>query len=255
VHRGLVTALIQLGPQQFGEGVVGQLGLLQADHIRPALVQPRQQPRQPLLDRVDIPRRYPHPAHSSPASDDFALRQASTRKRPLRGSPMTTPQTSLDERYSQPDATATSWEESRQVLEAAELSWLTTVRPDGRPHQTPVVAVWQDGAVHFCTGIKEQKAVNLSSNPHVLLTTGGLRWNEGLDVVVEGDAVRVSDETELRRLAQAWTTKWDGSWNYEVRDGYFFQPGETFQVLVYRVSPVKVLAFGQGTFTHTVHRF
>jgi hypothetical protein len=26
-------------------------------------------------------------------------------------------------------------------------------------------------------------------------------------------------------------------------------------VLVYSVAPAKVLAFGQGTFTHTTHRF
>jgi nitroimidazol reductase NimA-like FMN-containing flavoprotein (pyridoxamine 5'-phosphate oxidase superfamily) len=168
---------------------------------------------------------------------------------------MTTPQTSLNERYSEPDADATSWEETRKVLETAELTWLTTVRADGRPHQTPLVTVWQDDALHFSTGTKEQKAVNLRSNPHVLLTTGGLRWNEGLDVVVEGEAVRVSDEAELRRLAEAWTTKWDGSWNYEVRDGYFFHPGQDFEVIVYRVAPVKVLAFGQGTFTHTQHTF
>ncbi len=168
---------------------------------------------------------------------------------------MTTPQTSRPPRHPPPPAPAPSGEEPPTVLEAAELSWLTTVRPDGRPHQTPLVAVWQDDALHFSTGTNEQKAVNLRSNPHVLLTSGSLRWDEGLDVVVEGDAVRVSDEAELRRLAQAWTTKWDGSWNYEVRDGYFFHPGQDFEVIVYRVAPVKVLAFGQGTFTHTRHTF
>jgi nitroimidazol reductase NimA-like FMN-containing flavoprotein (pyridoxamine 5'-phosphate oxidase superfamily) len=168
---------------------------------------------------------------------------------------MTTPSTQLDERYSEPDAAATSWDRTREVLEAAELTWITTVRPDGRPHQTPLVTVWLDGALHFATGTKEQKAINLSGNPHVLLTVAGGRWDEGLDVVVEGDAVRVSDDATLRLLAAAWTGKWDGRWDYEVRDGYFFHPGETFQVLVYRVAPVKVLAFGQGTFTHTRHRF
>ena len=168
---------------------------------------------------------------------------------------MTTPQTSLDERYSQPDAAATSWEETREVLESAELSWLTTVRADGRPHQTPLVAVWQDGELHFCTGTEEQKAVNLRHNPHVLLTVAGRRWDDGLDVVVEGDAVRITDEAALRELAAAWATKWDGSWNYEVRDGYFFHPGADFPVLVYAVLPAKVHAFGQGTFTHTRHQF
>ena len=47
------------------------------------------------------------------------------------------------------------------VLERAELYWLTTVRADGRPHVTPLIAVTADGAVHFCTGLREQKARNL----------------------------------------------------------------------------------------------
>ncbi|HEY2281135.1 MAG TPA: pyridoxamine 5'-phosphate oxidase family protein [Streptosporangiaceae bacterium] len=168
---------------------------------------------------------------------------------------MTTPQTSLDERFSAPEATATSWEETRTVLETAELTWLTTVRADGRPHQTPLVTVWQDSALHFCTGAGEQKAVNLRHNSRVLLTVADRRWDEGLDVVVEGDAVQVRDEATLRGLAQAWAARWDGRWNFEVRDGSFFHRGEAFPVLVYAVAPAKVLAFGQGTFTHTTHRF
>ena len=51
------------------------------------------------------------------------------------------------------------------------------------------------------------------------------------------------------------TAKWDGRWNCEVRDGSFFHRGGDFPVLVYSVTPAKVLAFGQGTFTHTTHRF
>jgi general stress protein 26 len=168
---------------------------------------------------------------------------------------MTTPQTTLDERFSEPGSEATSWDRTRSVLETAELTWLTTVRADGRPHQSPLVTVWLEGALHFSTGTEEQKAVNLRANPHVLLTVADRRWDEGLDVVAEGDAVRVSDDATLKQLAQAWATKWDGRWNYEVRDGYFGHPGHDFQVLVYRVQPVKVLAFGQGTFTHTRHCF
>lgn len=37
------------------------------------------------------------------------------------------------------------------------------MRADGRPHVTPLVAVWLDGAPHFSTGPAEQKAVNLST--------------------------------------------------------------------------------------------
>src|ERR1700759_5809421 len=124
-------------------------------------------------------------------------------QRLTKGSPMTTPQTTLDERFSQPGSDPTSWDQARAVLETAELTWLTTVRADGRPHQTPLVAVWHDGALHFSTGTREQKTVNLSRNPHVLLTVAGRDWQEGLEGVGEGGAVQITDEEPLGPLAQA----------------------------------------------------
>src|ERR1022692_4736072 len=127
---------------------------------------------------------------------------------------MTTPVTTLDQRFSDPHAVATGWDETRRALEAAELFWITTVRTDGRPHVTPLVAVWVDDALHFSTGADEQKAVNLQGNPHVILTTGCNDWEGGFDVVVEGDAVQVSDDDMLERLAAAWAAKWDGRWQY-----------------------------------------
>jgi nitroimidazol reductase NimA-like FMN-containing flavoprotein (pyridoxamine 5'-phosphate oxidase superfamily) len=167
---------------------------------------------------------------------------------------MNTPVTVLDQRYSDPDATAAGWEETRRVLETAETSWISTVRADGRPHVTPVVAVWLDGAVHFHTGAGEQKAANLRANPHVVLTTGCNRWSEGLDVVVEGEAVRVTDEDMLRRLAKAWAAKWDGRWQLEVRDGcfYFYD----MPSLVFSVRPATIYAHAKGDpFGATTHRF
>jgi nitroimidazol reductase NimA-like FMN-containing flavoprotein (pyridoxamine 5'-phosphate oxidase superfamily) len=85
---------------------------------------------------------------------------------------MQEPLTELDERFSDPGAKATPWAKAQEVLETAQLSWVTTVRADGRPHVTPLVSVWLDDAVHFTTGPGEQKAVNLASNPHVVITTG-----------------------------------------------------------------------------------
>ena len=129
---------------------------------------------------------------------------------------MKVPTTHLNARFSEPDAVATAWDETRRVLEAAELFWISSVRTDGRPHVTPLVAVWLDGAVHFVTGAEEQKALNIRSNPHVILTTGCNRWEEGLDVVVEGVAVHVTDDNVLERLAKAWAKKWDGRWQWVV---------------------------------------
>ena len=166
---------------------------------------------------------------------------------------MNKPLTTIDARFSDPDAAATEWTESRRVLEGAELFWLTTVRADGRPHVTPLVAVWLDDAMHFATGASEQKAINLQANPHVILTTGCNNWDRGLDVVVEGDAVRVTDNAMLERLAKSWTTKWDGRWHFDVQDGNLHH--EDGSALVFAVRPAKVLSFGKGTFSHTRHRF
>ena len=164
------------------------------------------------------------------------------------------PVTMLDRRFSDPEAVVTSWEETRRVLETAELFWITTVRRDGRPHVTPLVAVWLDDAIYFCTGPQEQKAVNLAHGPHVTLTTGCNDWDRGIDVVVEGDASRVTGEEQLTRLADAWAGKWDGRWRYTVGNGAFQHP-DGGQALVFSVSPSKVLAFGKGTFSQTRHRF
>jgi len=167
---------------------------------------------------------------------------------------MTDITTSIDTRFSGPHATPTPWEATRQVLDAAHLSWITTVRSDGRPHVSPLVAVWFRAALWFSTGATEQKAVNLRSNRHVLLTTGCNSWDQGLDVVVEGEATRETDDALLVELAKAWAGKWDGRWQYQVHGGAFVHPGEG-EALVFRVTPRKILAFGKGGFSQTTYRF
>lgn len=164
------------------------------------------------------------------------------------------PVTTLDPRFSDPGAVATGWKETRRVLETAELFWITTVRADGRPHVTPLVAVWLDDAIHFSTGAAEQKAMNLRGNPRVILMTGCNHWDEGLDVVVEGDAIQVTDDDMLKRLAAAWATKWDGRWHYEARNGGFHHESGGM-ALVFSVTPTKVLAFTKGNFSQTRHQF
>ena len=107
----------------------------------------------------------------------------------------------LDAGFSAEDGRATSWATALELLEKAEVFWLSTVRADGRPHVTPLVAVWLDGALYFCTGEGEQKERNIQRNPHCILTTGCNNFREGLDLVIEGDAVQVGDESRLHRLA------------------------------------------------------
>ena len=62
----------------------------------------------------------------------------------------------IDQRYSIPDRPPSSWEDAERVLAAAELYWFSSVRTDRRPHVTPMVGVWHEGAFHFSTGSRER---------------------------------------------------------------------------------------------------
>jgi hypothetical protein len=166
-----------------------------------------------------------------------------------------TPTAHLDSRFSEPGAGATPWEDAQRVLHDAELYWLTTVRADGRPHVTPLIAVAQDGAMHFTTGLGEQKARNLEHSADVALTTGNNAWARGLDVVVEGSAVRVADRDALQRLADAFEGKYGAAWHFEVGDGVFLHSGGEHSAAVFRIEPAKVLAFAKDPHAQTTYRF
>ncbi len=127
----------------------------------------------------------------------------------------------------------------RHVLETAELFWISTVRPDGRPHVTPLPAVWNDERLHFCTGPTEQKAVNLAGESRVVLTTGTNQWKHGLDVVVEGNAIRVTADTALRDIADLWRSKYREEWDFAV-DAGMFQHEDGGPAVVFEVAPTKV---------------
>jgi nitroimidazol reductase NimA-like FMN-containing flavoprotein (pyridoxamine 5'-phosphate oxidase superfamily) len=159
------------------------------------------------------------------------------------------PQGVLDPRYSADGATAASWAEARRLLAAAELYWLTTIRPDGRPHITPLIAVWLDGALHLCTGPHEQKARNLAANPRCALTTGTNTLSDGYDLVIEGEAVRVTDDAELARIADAYTAKYGPDWHFTVSDGHLHSAGGP--AVAYRVAPVTAYGFGKTTPSQT----
>ena len=165
----------------------------------------------------------------------------------------TSPQEVLVQRFSEAGVSPTPWSQVKAVLESAELFWLSTVRSDSRPHVAPLPAVWHEGRLHFCTGADEQKAVNIERNPRVAVTTGNNRWKEGLDVVIEGTAIRVDDDSRLQVLADLWRSKYSGDWDYEVRNGVFIHG--VGEALVFEVSPLKVLSFAKGRFAQTRYSF
>jgi general stress protein 26 len=161
------------------------------------------------------------------------------------------PVTTLAE-FSSDGAVPTAWAQGRQALEDAELYWVSTVRPEGRPHVTPLLGVWLDGAMYFCTGSNERKAKNLLQNSHCVLTTGCNRLT-GLDLVVEGEVATVSDETELRSVADVYETKYGA--HFTAPKGTWFGLGDSIrssEVPLYRLTPSTVFGFGKGaTYSQT----
>jgi hypothetical protein len=157
----------------------------------------------------------------------------------------------IDPQFSSPDAVATPWPTARHQLESAKTYWVTTVRPDGRPHSTTVAAVWLEEAIHFTTGASEVKAKNLIGNRTVLVTTGCSDW-EGLDIVIEGEAVSVTDPDRLNRLAAAFTEKYDDFFGMRVVDGRLRGAGTDQAPLAFEVRASKAFGFGKApTFSQT----
>ena len=161
------------------------------------------------------------------------------------------PLTELQSQFSSPGALPTPWIDALDFLDDARIYWLATVRPDGQPHVTPLFSVLVDNALYFGTGESERKAKNLAGNSQCVILTG-CNTIEGLDVVVEGEAVRVTDEAKLQRVAGRYASKYN--WHYTVRDGALFGAGG--RALVFEVQPSTAFGFGKGDiFSQTRWRF
>lgn len=74
-----------------------------------------------------------------------------------------------------------------QRLRDEPIIWLSSVRPDGRPHLVPVWFVWDGASILIFSKPAAQKVRNLRHNPQVLLALDSA--DEGEDIVLlEGRA-------------------------------------------------------------------
>src|SRR3954471_16070199 len=86
-------------------------------------------------------------------------------------------------------------------------TWLTTLNEDGSPHVTAVGALWVEGTFWFQTGAT-RKGRNVARDPRCSIA---MSIHEA-DVVIEGDAERVTDPAAVARIAKAWA---DQGWPAE----------------------------------------
>jgi hypothetical protein len=122
-----------------------------------------------------------------------------TPRRPLipagygQADPATSPETKL------PWAVVEEW------LVNARTYWLTTTRPDGRPHAVPVWGVWRDGGLCFSTGAETATARNIAANPAALAHPG----NGDQVTIIEGTVEGVTDRAALVEFTETYERKYD----------------------------------------------
>ncbi len=122
-----------------------------------------------------------------------------------------------------------SWADER--LSSARNYFVSTTRPDGRPHVMPVWGIWLNRGFYFSTGPGSTKVRNLRANPHCVVSPEG----GGRAVIVEGLAQIESDPDVLRPFVVAYKEKYD--WQIDLSDPK--QSG------IWRVTPRVVFAFNE----------
>ena len=120
--------------------------------------------------------------------------------------------------------------------------WLTTINPDGSPHVTPVGVVQLDGVWYFSSGPSTRKSRNLAADPRCVVSVA----THPFDLVIEGNAQRVTDADELRAAAatfnqQGWPAEVDGD---GLTAEYSAPSAGPPPWHVYRITPATVFAFG-----------
>jgi general stress protein 26 len=129
------------------------------------------------------------------------------------------------------------WNKINNWLHAFRSIWVSTTRPDGRPHAVPVWYIWDGRNLHFISARRLQKSKNLARQPWIVAHAG-----DGDDVIIlEGLAGIVTDRAELELVDLAYRTK-------------YVDPGSGAQATIfdpdvdlYRVRVEHIMAWEYGT--------
>ena len=129
------------------------------------------------------------------------------------------------------------WSKIDHWLRAYRSIWISTTRPDGRPHAVPVWYIWEGRDLYFISGRELQRSKNLAQQPWVVVHAG-----DGDDVIIlEGPSEVVTETEELNRVDATYRAKYvdPGSG----AQATIFEPN----VDLYRVHVKHVMAWEYGT--------
>lgn len=147
------------------------------------------------------------------------------------------------------------WSWAVQRLTSARHYWVGTVGQDGRPHTSPVWAVWHGERVVFSCGNRSRKARDLDARPHCTVATDDARN----PVVVEGVAERITDRDAGRTptaggsasvaAVEAVRLAMVAKYDYEMTLDFLLANA------LFAVRPVKVLGLVEDDFTGSPTRW
>ena len=115
-----------------------------------------------------------------------------------------------------------------QRFATANCSWLSTVRPDGRPHSAPVWHIWTGSRAYLVTKSTAVKVNNIRHYTGVVLT----HPDPHKAIIIEGQAHIVQGKTNL--LRPLFKAKYD--WDIATDEDYN---------TIIEITPQKLLAWGE----------
>lgn len=94
-----------------------------------------------------------------------------------------------------------------QRLRSDLIIWVGTVRPDGRPHLTPVWFVWDGEHILIFSQPESRKVHNLRANPHVVLALDDTKGGEDV-ITIEGEAELLAPEDGVSLTLPVYAEKY-----------------------------------------------
>jgi PPOX class probable F420-dependent enzyme len=91
-------------------------------------------------------------------------------------------------------------------LRTEQIIWLSSTRPDGRPHLVPVWFLWENPGILIFSRPDNQKIRNLRQNPNVMLALEAA--DQGADIVLLEGHATLLDEPSSAFMSSAYVQKY-----------------------------------------------
>ena len=127
------------------------------------------------------------------------------------------------------------WDFVQNEMKDAKNYWLSTIKPDGRPHAIPIWGSWINDGFYFGGGSETQNRKNLAENPYIVVhSESGTKV-----VIIEGKVSIENNEILIKEIKKDYMRK------------YNLDHPSPF----YRVNKTKVLCWDMSDYAGTPTRW